>query len=163
MPQDVDAVVDRLGNALKWQADCPLFWIGANTRDRLATQKRTSAYMRNRTRRDPAFRIMLQLRGRMRAALRAARAQRGNGHFSLLGCTAEYVMAYLEERWSPGMSWENYGAWHIDHIRPCATFNLLDPGEQARCFHYTNLQPLWKADNLRKSAKSYFPRIRKAQ
>ena len=49
------------------------------------------------------------------------------------------------------MSWDNYGQWHIDHIRPCSGFNLLDPIEQRVCFHYTNLQPLWAGDNLKKS------------
>jgi len=50
------------------------------------------------------------------------------------------------------MSWDNYGyrGWHIDHIRPCASFDLTDPEQQRECFHYTNLQPLWWQDNLRK-------------
>jgi HNH endonuclease. len=53
------------------------------------------------------------------------------------------------------MSWDNYGrdGWHIDHIRPCASFDLTDPEQQRQCFHYTNLQPLWAADNIRKGAK----------
>jgi hypothetical protein len=49
------------------------------------------------------------------------------------------------------MSWNNHGQWHIDHVRPCSSFNLLNPEEQQQCFHYTNLQPLWAADNLSKS------------
>ena len=52
-----------------------------------------------------------------------------------------------------GMSWENYGKWHIDHIKPCASFNLLEEDEQKKCFHYTNLQPLWAKDNLKKGGK----------
>jgi DNA/RNA endonuclease G (NUC1) len=53
------------------------------------------------------------------------------------------------------MNWENYGknGWHIDHIIPCASFDLTDPKQQKNCFHYTNLQPLWAADNIRKSDK----------
>ena len=54
------------------------------------------------------------------------------------------------------MNWDNYGQWHIDHIRPCASFNLLDPIEQKICFHYTNLQPLWAEDNLKKSNKENY-------
>ena len=50
-----------------------------------------------------------------------------------------------------GMTWENYGEWHLDHMRPCASFNLEDPEEQKKCFHWTNLQPLWAKDNLAKS------------
>jgi hypothetical protein len=52
------------------------------------------------------------------------------------------------------MNWQNYGQWHIDHIRPCASFDLKDPIEQAKCFNYTNLQPLWAKENLSKGAKN---------
>jgi DNA/RNA endonuclease G (NUC1) len=48
------------------------------------------------------------------------------------------------------MTWENYGKWHIDHIKPCANFNLSNDDEQKLCFHYTNMQPLWAIDNQRK-------------
>lgn len=51
------------------------------------------------------------------------------------------------------MSWENYGEWHIDHIKPCSSFDLSDPKQQKECFNYTNLQPLWAIDNLKKSYK----------
>jgi len=71
----------------------------------------------------------------------------------LLGCTVEDLRLFLEAEFVEGMSWENYGEWHVDHIRPCASFNLEDPEEQKRCFHWTNLQPLWAQDNLRKGAK----------
>ena len=48
------------------------------------------------------------------------------------------------------MTWDNHGQWHIDHIKPCAKFDLTDKDQQKACFHYTNLQPLWKEDNLSK-------------
>ena len=51
------------------------------------------------------------------------------------------------------MTWENHGEWHIDHIKPCSSFNLIDIEEQKQCFHYSNLQPLWKIDNLTKGSK----------
>lgn len=74
----------------------------------------------------------------------------------LLGCSSEYLKRYLEELFSEGMTWENYGEWHIDHIRPCSSFDLTDPEQQRACFHYTNLQPLWAKDNLKKNNKYIF-------
>lgn len=72
-----------------------------------------------------------------------------------LGASFDDVKAYLESRFLPGMSWDNYGpnGWHIDHIKPIASFDLLDPEQVKQAAHYTNLQPLWALDNLCKGAK----------
>ena len=71
----------------------------------------------------------------------------------LSGCSKEELYTFLEAEFSEGMTWENYGKWHVDHIRPCASFNLEDVEEQKKCFHWTNLQPLWAVDNIRKGSK----------
>jgi GH15 family glucan-1,4-alpha-glucosidase len=71
----------------------------------------------------------------------------------LIGCEVDYLMYHLQEQFQPGMSWDNYGDWHVDHIKPCARFDLSKPEEQLKCFRYTNLQPLWSEDNLRKGSK----------
>lgn len=73
----------------------------------------------------------------------------------LSGCSLQDLRQHLESQWKPGMTWENYGyeGWHIDHKRPCASFNLLDLAQQRQCFHYTNLQPLWAIDNFTKRDK----------
>ena len=73
---------------------------------------------------------------------------------SLLGAPIAQVRKHIEERWQAGMTWENHTlkGWHIDHIIPCASFDLSDPEQQEKCFHYTNLQPLWWRDNLEKGA-----------
>lgn len=70
----------------------------------------------------------------------------------LVGMTPLQLMAYLEKMFEDGMTWDNYGTWHLDHIRPCASFDLTDVDQQIACFHYTNLQPLWAKDNLVKGA-----------
>lgn len=71
---------------------------------------------------------------------------------ALLGCSIDDFLSYVEEKFQEGMNWGNYGldGWEIDHIRPCASFDLTDPEAQSECFHYSNLQPLWASDNRRK-------------
>jgi hypothetical protein len=73
----------------------------------------------------------------------------------LIGCTVLELREYLKKQFKEGMTWENYGhkTWHIDHIIPCASFDLTDPEQQKKCFHYTNLQPLWASENLSKGSK----------
>lgn len=68
-------------------------------------------------------------------------------------CKILKPLSYLSLLFSDGMSWDNYGEWHIDHIIPCAAFDLSNPTEQKQCFHYTNLQPLWAYENKSKGAK----------
>ena len=95
--------------------------------------------------------IIRILRRRLQAAFSAGREFSKMAR-DLLGCEIPHLRAHLESRWKPGMSWENYGfyGWHIDHIVPCAKFDLSDPEQQKACFHWTNLQPLWAKENLKK-------------
>jgi hypothetical protein len=71
----------------------------------------------------------------------------------LIGCDIEQLWIHLEKSFKSGMTRKNYGKWHVDHIIPCASFDLTKPEEQAKCFHYTNLQPLWASENLAKGSK----------
>ncbi len=70
-----------------------------------------------------------------------------------VGCSVEFLKAYLERKFTEGMSWENYGrnGWHIDHIVPITSFDFSIEQQQFECWHFLNLQPLWEADNIRKS------------
>ena len=74
-----------------------------------------------------------------------------------LGCAINELKEHLKSMFVEGMTWENHAqdGWHIDHIKPCYTFDLRDPKQQKECFHYTNLQPLWWYDNLKKNRKMY--------
>jgi hypothetical protein len=75
--------------------------------------------------------------------------------FKLLGATGKEVFDYITSLLKPGMTWDNYGRYgrHIDHIKPCSSFDLSDPKQQMECFNYKNLQPLWAEENLFKSDK----------
>ena len=77
-----------------------------------------------------------------------------NGHYweSLVGYTREEIMLHLEEKFQTGMSWNNHGSWHIDHIRAISSFNFSSPDEDEfkECWSLKNLQPLWAQDNLKK-------------
>ncbi len=71
----------------------------------------------------------------------------------MLGCSLAQLRTHLESQFRDGMTWENYGThWHIDHIRPCASFDLRNETEQWQCFHYTNLQPLTAEENWAKNS-----------
>lgn len=108
-------------------------------------------YINNKRKTDCNFRLAEALRSRIRRAIK--RNSKTDKSLELLGCTPEFFISYLESKFLPGMSWENYGinGWHMDHIIPCNSFDLSDPEQQKICFHYTNLQPLWAEDNIRKS------------
>ena len=86
-------------------------------------------------------------------ALRNTASLKAEHSLDLIGCTPVELKAYIESKFLPGMSWENRRQWHIDHITPCAAFDLVDPEQQRLCFHFTNLQPLWAIDNLSKGKK----------
>jgi len=112
---------------------------------------------RNRRRRksDLQFRLASNLRQRLRAALKG-NARRGSAVRDL-GCPIGGLKQHLEVLWQPGMCWDNYGnkksQWSIDHICPLTFFDLTDREQLLKACHYSNLQPLWQEDNLRKSDK----------
>jgi hypothetical protein len=114
--------------------------------------------VRSKTRRqkwasDENYRLHQVLRNRTNRALRLKSYKKSAPVLELLGCPLDVARRHIEAQFAEGMSWENSSEWHIDHIRPCASFDLSDPVQQRECFHYSNLQPLWAQENLRKGAK----------
>lgn len=108
---------------------------------------------RNNWKNNSQYKIKKALSSRIRTAVKKCKGQKSASTIELLGAPIEKVREYLENQFQPGMTWDNHGEWHIDHIKPCVSFDLTKEEEQRRCFHYTNLQPLWAKDNLRKGAK----------
>ncbi len=118
-------------------------------------QANGTAYKNKRRKKDPNFKLRENLRSRVYHALygnlKSART------LELLSTSVEHLRQHLEVQFLPGMNWGNHGkgegTWQIDHIMPCASFDFTDADQQKRCFHWTNLQPLWEKDNNAKSDK----------
>jgi len=106
--------------------------------------------MRNRRARDAAYRLLDSIRRRVNKYIESEIKNASTIEF--LGCSIEDLKIHLESKFTSRMNWKNHSrfGWHIDHIRPCSTFDLSDPDQQKQCFHYTNLQPLWWNENIAK-------------
>lgn len=100
---------------------------------------------------DHGFKLLQRCRKRLYEAVKGN--VKSKRTIELIGCSVEELVKHLESQFQDGMSWDNYGEWHVDHIKPCAMFDFSKEEHQKECFHYTNLQPLWAIDNIRKSAK----------
>lgn len=142
---------------------------GLTTRRKFYNEHRDELLEKNRTRRatprarrlaniarkkrcdsDPSFRLACNLRKRTRKSLKGI--SKSQSTIELLGCSIENLKIHLENQFSDGMSWDNYNyhGWHVDHIIPCSSFDLSDPAQQKKCFHWSNLQPMWCIQNLSK-------------
>lgn len=112
-------------------------------------------YNRERKLTDINFKILYILRGRLLQAIKGN--AKAKSTMKLLGCTMDFFKEHIRAKFVDGMTWQNHGKgkgkWHIDHILPCASFDMSKKEDQIKCFHYTNLQPLWEHDNLSKSDK----------
>ncbi len=105
------------------------------------------AYSKKRRENDIGFRLLTNLRARVRLAVRG----KNNTTRELLGCDIEYFIKHLENQFTSEMSWENYGSyWSIDHIKACQTFDLTDESQQKICFNWNNCRPLPIGENSSK-------------
>jgi hypothetical protein len=123
----------------KYQRQKP--WLKARHKHRMETE--------------PHYRMRFRLSVRIWEVIRKQGTIKRSKTLNLLGCSLKEFVSHIEAQFKPGMSWANYGknGWWIDHIKPCAKFDLSDPVQQFQCFHYSNLQPLWWRDNIVKSDK----------
>jgi len=118
-------------------------------------ENKATIYAKAKERRDndPTLCLLYNLRCRINKALKydikSARTK------ELLACSIDNLKTHLESQFEEGMTFENntLDGWHVDHIIPCAYFDMSNPVHQLRCFNYRNLQPLWAKDNLSKSSK----------
>jgi hypothetical protein len=121
------------------------------------SNRRHIIYEQRRTRykNDVGYKVVCNLRSRLYQTVRRAGGKKSDNTISLLGCSKKFFIEYIENLFTDGMSWEKIlnGEIHLDHIRPCSSFDLSEPDQQKICFHYTNLQPLWAKDNRQKYTK----------
>jgi len=113
-------------------------------------KEKTNERVKKRRKESPTFKLSINLRTRICHAIKKAKGTKSGSSEELLGASIIEVRAHLESLFTEGMSWENHttDGWHIDHIIPCASFNLTDPEEQKKCFNYSNLRPMWASENM---------------
>ena len=135
----------RLVGSRKWKQD---------NKDRVKAYKRAYSYKKYHS--DPCYRLLIALRTRLRIALNGNKKEGKTLEF--LGCSLEHLKRHLESKFLPGMTWKNWSrtGWHIDHIKPLSRFDLSDRNEVLKACHFTNLQPLWAEDNLRKNNRTSY-------
>jgi hypothetical protein len=119
-------------------------------------QNRLKILLQIKTRRenDPNFKMRNTLRSRIWTVLKRKNTTKLVSTLTLLGVySVETVIKHIEKQFKNGMTWNNHGEWHLDHIKPCASFDLTCPVQQLACFNYKNLQPLEAFENMSKGAK----------
>lgn len=119
-------------------------------KNKIKTKIRYNRWLKHKMNTDINFRLVKRLRKRMKSAINGS--IRLDRTMKMIGCTISEFRNHIEAQFTDGMTWENYGfnGWHIDHIIPCSEYNLERTENVYKCFHYTNLQPLWCMDNWSK-------------
>lgn len=107
--------------------------------------------LRVKKRENVTLRMISNLRSRIVQFMKSKKIHKDNKTLDLVGCSTEFLREYLERQFKDGMSWDNYGSWHIDHITPLSSANCTE--DINKLCHYTNLQPLWAYENLSKGNK----------
>jgi hypothetical protein len=105
------------------------------------------------------FRLMNLLRSRLTNIFKKKKHKKTGSVIKDLGCSIDELKKHIENQFTDGMTWENQGKWHIDHIKPICNFDLSDRKQFLEVFHYTNLRPLWAVDNLKRPKKLFTPHI----
>lgn len=141
----------------KWRLDNPIKFKNRLNESRIkrVANGKLREYEKKRRATNMNYYLKGLLSKRISMALKSRFTKKSTKTIDLIGCSYDEARCHIENKFQPGMTWENHGryGWHIDHIIPISSFDLTDLEQQKKCFHYTNLQPLWWRDNLIKSNK----------
>lgn len=116
-----------------------------------STRSLMKDYNKKRRQNDPLFKFTGNMRSRLHVAFKSKGWKKDSKTANILGCTFEEAKRYIESKFKQGMTWENYGKWHVDHIIPL--FSASNTDEIIRLCHFSNLQPLWASENISKRNK----------
>jgi len=121
--------------------------------DKIREIKRT--YEKTRKDNDPIYKLINNFRTAIYQVLKESNVQKNGHYFEILKYSPDELITHLEKKFIGEMSWDNYGIWHVDHIRPISSFNIQEIGDESfmECWSLNNLQPLWGDENIRKSNK----------
>ena len=116
-------------------------------------KKYRNEWRSNKVKIDSLFKLTNNTRTLIKQSFRRNGYSKNSKTYQILGCTFEEFKQHLEKQFTDGMSWNNIGQWHMDHIYPVSL--AKDEDELIKLNHYTNFQPLWAEDNLKKSNKLF--------
>jgi hypothetical protein len=144
----------RLQYFSKWQKDNQehrkkyLKEYRENNLDKIRKTKRD--YERNRKSIDPAYKLIANFRTAIYQVLKENNVEKNKHYFDILRYTPEELISHLENLFTDGMTWENYGEWHVDHRIPISSFNFesVDDDSFTKCWSLDNLQPMWGTENI---------------
>jgi len=121
--------------------------------DKIRENKRN--YERTRKANDPIYKLINNFRTAIYQVLKENQVQKNGHYFDILKYSPENLIEHLESKFKDNMTWDNYGEWHVDHIKPISSFQITEIGDNEfmSCWSLDNLQPLWGDENIRKSNK----------
>jgi hypothetical protein len=121
--------------------------------DKIRETKRN--YEKTRKANDPIYKLINNFRTAIYQVLKENQIQKNGHYFEILKYSPENLIEHLESKFKDNMTWDNYGEWHVDHIKPISSFQITEIGDKEfmSCWSLENLQPLWGEENIRKSNK----------
>jgi hypothetical protein len=124
-------------------------------KEKIKEVKRT--YQKEKRHTDPIYKLISNFRTAIYTVLKENKLDKYTNYFNMVGYTAEQLKSHLEVQFKEGMTWENYGEWHVDHIKPISsfTFETCEDEEFKICWSLDNLQPMWGIENIKKGNKNY--------